>query len=102
MVRTRPFEGSTATTLPFIVPSAATAATRTARSSPSTKSPIVGSTGGPGRRTTFFAGAFLLPPATARAGKRLIAVPLAEFGEERPFLVCAAIKPLYETRPARA
>src|SRR5689334_8690910 len=47
MLRMRPLVGSATTTLPFIVPSAATAARRIVRSSPSTLSPTVGSTGGP-------------------------------------------------------
>src|SRR3954454_11980099 len=46
MVRIRPLVGSATTTLPFMVPSAATAARRITRSSPSTLSPRVGSTGG--------------------------------------------------------
>src|ERR1017187_4827523 len=58
-LRTRPLVGSTATTAPFMVPSASTAARRTVRSSPSTLSPSVGSTGGAGLYVTRLAGAFL-------------------------------------------
>src|SRR6516165_8371963 len=46
MVRMRPFDGSTTTTLPFTEPRASTAARRIMRSSPSTLSPSVGSTAG--------------------------------------------------------
>src|ERR1035441_5963749 len=46
MVRMRPVDGSTTTTLPAKVPRAATAARRMTRSSPSTLSPMVGSTPG--------------------------------------------------------
>src|SRR5213595_3159634 len=46
MLRMRPLDGSTTTTLPAKLPSAATAARRIVRSSPSTLSPRVGSTPG--------------------------------------------------------
>jgi hypothetical protein len=60
MLRTRPLDGSTATTAPFKVPSASTAARRTVRSSASTLSPSVGSTGGAGLYcVTCLAGVFL-------------------------------------------
>src|ERR1035438_398595 len=46
ILRMRPLVGSTTTTLPAKVPRAATAARRMTRSSPSTLSPMVGSTPG--------------------------------------------------------
>src|ERR1039458_1141747 len=74
MVRTRPLFGSTTSTLPLVVPNAPTAARRTVRSSPSTLSPSVGSTGG-GFFTAFLTtfllvvvAAFPLPEALLLAG----------------------------------
>src|SRR5260221_1527352 len=67
MARTRPLLGSVTTTVPLCGPKAATAASRTIRSSPFKLSPIVGSTGGSGSRprrrrrgATFFALGFAL------------------------------------------
>src|SRR5471030_3307902 len=54
MLRMRPVPGSTTTTLPGMVPNASAAARRTVRSSPSTLSPKVGSTGGGSRLETGF------------------------------------------------
>src|ERR1035441_10538891 len=59
-LRTRPLVGSTTTTAPFMVPSASTAARRTVKSSPSTLSPSVGSTGGAGLKCVTFLGAVFL------------------------------------------
>src|ERR1035437_6702673 len=75
MVSTRPVAGSTTTTLPLCGPSAATAARRMVRSSPSTLSPSVGSTGG-GR----FARLFL-------AGMRVV------------FLACVAVRLAFWSNP---
>src|SRR5450432_455991 len=83
MVRMRPFDGSTTTTLPGMVPRASAAARRTVRSSPSTLSPLVGSTGGGSFRSGFRAvlragflvalaarvPALLIKPATSRRAR---------------------------------
>src|SRR5476649_475099 len=65
MLRMRPVPGSTTTTLPGIVPNASAAARRTVRSSPSTLSPKVGSTGGGSLLKTGF---LFLPVDTLRPG----------------------------------
>src|ERR1022692_4469195 len=91
MVRTRPVLGSATTTLPRVVPRAATAARRTVRSSPSTLSPSVGSTGGDagGRLTAvFFDGAFryAIVWVCAPANGAPIIRPAATNGSRRRFI----------------
>src|SRR5262245_48512602 len=97
MVRIRPSDGFTTTTLPFIVPSAATAARRTARSSPSTLSPMVGSTGGALRRYTAF-----LETAFLAAGRTGVRAPVPDFADEGAFLVWALARVPQTIRPVRA
>src|SRR6266536_4324983 len=93
-VRTRPLDGSTATTLPFIVPRAATAARRTERSSPSMLSPMVGSTGGALFRYTAFLN-------LAERGA-ILRAELPDLAAEGAFLVWAPAKLPQVNRPARA
>src|ERR1035437_4966864 len=78
MVSTRPVAVSTTPTLPLCGPSAATAARRMVRSSPSTLSPSVGSTGG-GRFATLFL-----------AGTRVV------------FLAWVAVRPAFWSKPPRS
>src|ERR1035437_1269243 len=85
--RIRPLLGSATTTLPLVAPSASTAARRMTRSSPSTLSPSVGSTGG-GRRT---AGAGLATVLLAAAGPPV---------DEAPLFALPAANWAFHNRPA--
>src|ERR1035441_9689396 len=104
-VSTLPLFGSTTSTLPLVVPNALTAARRTVRSSPSTLSPSVGSTGG-GFFTAFLTifflmavAAFPLPGALLlvawpAANWPLINRPATSAGNKNFFIVAS-----YETQP---
>src|ERR1017187_2290186 len=93
MLRMRPVFGSATTTLPLVVPSAPTAARPPVRSSPSTLSPSVGSTGGVRQTAVRTGAAFLLAAvevpfgACATANWAPIISPAAASGK-RERIIC--------------
>src|ERR1017187_2046965 len=109
MVRLRPLVGSTTTTLPFMLPRAATAERLTARSSPSTFSPSAGSTAGSAFRTGLRAGAdFLVADEGldfliwALAGAAFWSKPTRSSGKRTNPFICGAFRQLTDSLSAIA
>src|ERR1022692_572372 len=109
MVRMRPLVGSTTTTLPFMLPRAATAERLTVRSSPSTLSPSVGSTAGGAFRTGLRAGAdFLVADEGldfliwALAGAAFWSKPTRSSGKRTNPFICGAFRQLTDSLSAIA